>query len=106
MIALPGMPAPAFGAWLALGQPVLDRLSGRPSRRQLALPLARKISSGIGLAEIVLVRQERDGWMPLAVGELALDHIREADAWLAVPASGEGYAPGTPVAATLLHGWR
>ena len=106
VIALPGMPAPAFGAWLALGQPVLDRLSGRLPRRQLTLPLARKISSGIGLAEIVLVWQERDGWMPLAVGELALDRMREADAWLAVPASGEGYASGTRVAAALLHGWR
>lgn len=105
MIALPGTPAPAFGAWLALGQPALDRLSGRVPRRHLTLPLARKISSAIGLAEIVLVRQERDCWMPLAVGDLALDHMREADAWLAVPASGEGYASGTPVAAALLHGW-
>jgi hypothetical protein len=31
----------------------------------------------IGLAEIVLVRQERDWWMPLAVGDLSLDHMRE-----------------------------
>lgn len=106
VIALPGMPAAAFGAWLALGEPALDRLTGRLPRRRLCLPLARKIASGIGLAEIVLVRQERDRWMPLAVGDLALDQMRAADAWLVVPSSGEGYAPGTPVAATWLHGGR
>lgn len=105
VIALPGLPGHALGAYLALVQPVLDRLCGHLPRRRITLPLARKIASAVGLAEIVLVRQEHDDWMPLAVGDLTLDRIREADAWLAVPAGEEGYAPGTPVGALALQGW-
>ena len=105
VIALPGLPGPALGGYLALVEPMVDRLCDRLPRRRIALPLARKIASAVGLAEIVLVRQEHDGWMPLAVGDLTLDRIREADAWLAVPAGEEGYAPGTPVGALALHGW-
>jgi molybdopterin molybdotransferase len=105
VIALPGLPGPALGSYLALAEPVVDRLCGRLPRRRIALPLARKIASAVGLAEIVLLRQELDHWMPLVVGDLTLDRIREADAWLTVPAGEEGYAPGTPVGALALHGW-
>lgn len=105
VIALPGLPGPALGSYLALVEPVVDRLCGRLPRLRIAFPLARKIASAVGLVEIVLLRQELDGWMPLVVGDLTLDRIREADAWLAVPAGDEGYASGTPVGALALHGW-
>jgi molybdopterin molybdotransferase len=105
IIALPGLPGPALGSYLALVQPVVDRLCGRLPRLRIALPLARKIASAVGIVEIVLLRQELDGWMPLVVGDLTLDRIRAADAWLAVPAGEEGYASGTPVGALALHGW-
>jgi hypothetical protein len=67
------------------------------------LPIARKIASRVGLAEIVLLAREKDNWVPLAVGDLSLEAMRLADAWLAVPGDSEGYAAGTPVAATLLR---
>lgn len=103
VIALPGMPDQAFAAFLTLVQPVLDRLSGRLARQDTILPLARKIASGVGIAEIVLLKQERSAWIPLAVGDLSLDSIRMADAWLLVPGEREGQAAGTPIGAYPLR---
>jgi molybdopterin biosynthesis enzyme len=103
LVALAGLPDHVFAGFLAFVQPALDRLSGRARRVSLTLPIARKIASRVGLAEIVLLAREKDNWVPLAVGDLSLEAMRLADAWLAVPGDSEGYAAGTPVAATLLR---
>jgi molybdopterin biosynthesis enzyme len=103
VVALPGSPDQAFGAFLAIVRPVLDRLSGRSEGRTIVLPLVRKIASTVGLTEIVLVRREQDAWMPLVVGEFSLDAMRLADAWLSVPSGNEGYAAGTPIGALPLR---
>jgi len=102
VIALPGAPDQALAVWWTVALPVLDRLSGRQPRKSVALPLARKIASGVGINEIVLVRNADGCWLPLASGELALEAIARADAWLAVPAGSEGYAAGTPVDAYMM----
>ena len=85
VLALPGAPDQALAGWWTLALPVLDRFSGRRQRRKLTLPLARKIASSVGIAEIVLLEQKDDAWVPLAVGDLSLETIARADAWLAVP---------------------
>jgi molybdopterin biosynthesis enzyme len=103
IIALPGAPDQALAAFLALVQPVIDRLSGRSARRDATLPLARKISSTVGLAEIALLKQGQDRWEPLAIGDFSLDAMRLADAWLAIPSGSEGYPTGTPVGAFALR---
>jgi molybdopterin biosynthesis enzyme len=103
VIALPGAPDQALAAWWTLVLPVLDRLSGLWPRARLTLPLQRKIASSVGIAEIVLLEQIEDAWMPLAVGELSLETIARADAWLAVPGGMEGFAAGTPVDAYMLR---
>jgi molybdopterin biosynthesis enzyme len=41
--------------------------------------------------------------MTLAVGELSLDAIARAEAWLAVPGGTEGFAAGTAVEACMLR---
>lgn len=105
VLALPGAPDQALAGWWTLVLPLLDRLSGRTPRQTIRLPLARKIASTIGMAEIVLLKHADQDWMPLATGELSLDAIAHADAWLAVPGGSEGYAAGTPVEATVLCGW-
>jgi hypothetical protein len=66
------------------------------------LPLQRKIASSVGIAEIVLLERNNGGWMPLAVGDMPLETIARADAWLAVPGGSEGFAAGTPVDAYML----
>jgi molybdopterin molybdotransferase len=103
VIALPGAPDQALAAWWTLALPVLDRLSGH-RRHPKTLPLVRKISSSVGIADIALLTEIDGAWMPLATGDLSLDHIVRADAWLAVPGSSEGFAAGTSVDAYRLRG--
>src|SRR5450631_2441529 len=102
VIALPGAPDQALAAWWTLARPVLDRLSARQPRQTLTLPLARKIASSVGIAEIVLLQKDAGTWMPLAVGELSLETLRRADAYLVVRSGGEGFAAGTPVGAYMM----
>ena len=97
VVALPGSPAQALAVWLALALPLIDRMSARQPRRAMTLPLARKIASGVGIAEIALLVEEHKTWMPLAVGEWPLHAIARADAWLLIPASHEGFAAGESV---------
>ena len=103
VVALSGAPDRALGAWWTLALPVLDRLSGRRQRPTVTSPLARKIASSVGIAEIALLARDDDGWMPLAVGDLPLQAIARADAWLAVPGGSEGFAAGTAVDAYMLR---
>jgi molybdopterin molybdotransferase len=103
VIALPGAPDQALAGWWSFALPVLDLLSGRVARPTVSLPLARKIASAVGIAEIVLLRQGDAAWMPVAVGDLPLSAIAGADAWHAVAAGSEGYAAGTAVSGYILR---
>jgi molybdopterin molybdotransferase len=103
VVVLPGAPDQGFAAWWTLALPVLDRLSGRRPRKTLNLPLARKIASLVGIAEIVLLERKQGGWVTLAAGDLSLDAIARAEAWLTVPGGAEGYAAGTAVDAYMLR---
>ena len=102
-VALPGSPDHALAAWFALALPLVDRLSARQPRRQMTLPLSRKIASSVGIAEIVLLAEERQTWRPLAVGEWPLQAMARADAWLLIPGDHEGFAAGEPVDAYLMR---
>ena len=101
-VVVPGAPDQALAVWWTIVLPVLDRL-GEQQRRTVSLPLARKIASSVGIAEVALLRRERDAWMPLAVGDLPLETVARADAWLLVSGDSEGYAAGTPASAYLLR---
>ena len=102
IIALAGAPDQALAAWWTLALPVLNRLSGHLQHAK-TLPLARKISSSVGIADIALLKKSAGAWVPLAIGDLSLDHIVRADAWLAVPGNSEGFAAGTLVDAYMLR---
>jgi len=104
VIALPGAPDQALAVWWTLVLPMLQRLAGlAPQREGVTLPLARKIASNAGMTELVLLERADDQWLPLATGELSLEAIARADAWLAVPGDSEGFAAGTPVDAYMLR---
>jgi molybdopterin molybdotransferase len=103
VVVLPGAPDQAFAVWWTLAMPVLDRLSGRRLRKTLNLPLARKIASLVGIAEIVLLKRGQGAWVTLAAGELSLDAIARAEAWLVVPGGSEGFAAGADVDAYMLR---
>jgi len=99
VIAVPGAPADAMAVWLTVVEPLLRHLSGARARPRQSLPLARKIASTVGVAEIVMLARNDAGWMPLAIGDIPLEHLARADAWLCVPDDSEGYAAGTQVEA-------
>jgi molybdopterin biosynthesis enzyme len=103
VVALPGAPDQAFAAWWALVLPALDHLSGRRPRKTLTLPLVRKVASSVGMAEIVLLERRLGAWFTLAVGELSLEAIARAEAWLAVPGGSEGFAAGAAVDGYMLR---
>jgi molybdopterin biosynthesis enzyme len=103
VIVLPGAPDQALAAWWMLAVPALDRLTGRQKRPTVTLPLARKIASQIGIAEIVLLERRANAFVPSAVGDLPLETIARADAWLMIPGGSEGFAAGAPVDAYMLR---
>ena len=102
VIAMPGAPDCALAIWWTLVLPALHRLAGL-QRTTVRRPLARKIASSVGIAEVVLLQEEDGAWMPMAVADLPFAAIARAGAWLLVPGGSEGYAAGTPVDAYL---WR
>lgn len=103
VVVLPGAPDQALAAWWTLALPALDRLSGRGLRETGNLPLARKVASQVGIAEIVLLERKQAMWDTLAVGDLSLDAITRAEAWLVISGGSEGFAAGTPVAAYMMR---
>ena len=103
VVVLPGAPDQAFAAWWTLAMPALDRLSGRRPRKTRNLPLARKIASSVGIAEIVLLERKQGAWVALAAGELSLDAIARAEARLVVSGGSEGFAAGADVDAYMLR---
>ena len=62
-----------------------------------SLPLARKVTSTVGLAEVVPVRRDGDQVEPLASKYLPLSSLTRADGWILVPAESEGYSAGAQV---------
>lgn len=103
VVVLPGAPDQAFASWWTLVMPALDRLSGRRLRKTLKLPLARKIASLVGIAEMVLLERKQGMWGTLAAGELSLDVIARAEAWLVISGGSEGFAAGTDIDAYMLR---
>lgn len=103
VVAMPGAPEQALAVWWTLARPVLDHRAGRRARCAVTLPLARKVSSSPGVADIVLLGRADDRWMPLTTGDLPLQRLVQADAWLVVPGDSEGYAAGTLCAGYLLR---
>src|SRR5215475_6995335 len=71
----------------AEGRGLLARLCARDEEeRGKPVMLTRKISSTLGLAELVPVRCEADGAAPLASGYLSPQSLAQADGYVVVPA--------------------
>ena len=87
VVALPGAPDQALAAWWTLALPALDRLSGRTAAQDVTLPLARKIASSVGIAEIVLLDASRTPGCRWRSANCRCETIARAEAWLVVPAA-------------------
>ena len=98
VLLLPGRFDAALAGWLTIGRRLLARLAFRLIEEQpFAAELARKISSPLGLAEVVPVRRRAGKVEPVATGYLPLQALARAEAWLLVPADSEGYPAGARV---------
>jgi molybdopterin biosynthesis enzyme len=64
----------------------------------IAASLRRKVTSTIGMTEVIPVSC-RDGVAePLGSGYLSLTALARSDGWILVPAESEGFAAGSEVA--------
>jgi molybdopterin molybdotransferase len=104
VLLLPGRLDAALSVWLTIGRHLLDRLADTNTMKSIEpaqnMPLARKVSSTIGLAELVPVRRnidEPDRIEPLATKYLPFAALSRSDGWILVPADSEGYSAGTAV---------
>jgi molybdopterin molybdotransferase len=99
VLVVPGRIDAALAAWLVLGRYMLSRLCGRDVEDTIwPVTLTRKITSTVGLAEVVVARREANRAMPLAAGYLSLQALAGADGWIFVPADLEGIAADATVA--------
>ena len=99
VLLLPGQPAAALGAWLALGRVAVRRLAGGTVPRGCTVRLARKLVSAPGVAELALLRRAEDGdaMLPSAAGDLTLSGFAMAAAYVIVAAGSEGYEVGAAI---------
>lgn len=97
VLLLPGRPDGALAAFITLGRPLLTRLAGCIASTGDELPLRRKISSGIGVSEVVFVRRGASGLEPLGAAGIPLRRLLQAEGVVLVPPEREGYPAGTEV---------
>jgi len=99
VLLVPGRLDAALAVWLLIGRHLVAKLAGgNIEDAPHMLPLKRKVTSGIGMTELVPVRRADDMAEPLASGYLSFTALAHSDGWIAVPAESEGFAAGTPVA--------
>jgi molybdopterin biosynthesis enzyme len=101
VLMLPGRLDAALSVWLTVGRPIVERLAAtthnKDSEPAETLAVTRKVTSTVGLAEVVPVRRNAGQAEPLATKYLPLSALARSDGWLLVPADSEGYAEGALV---------
>jgi molybdopterin molybdotransferase len=99
VLLLPGRLDAMLAAWLLLGRYLVAGLgAGDVASIRGVMPLKRKVTSTIGMRELIPVRCVAGMAEPLASGYLSLATLANSDGWIAVPADSEGFAADTIVA--------
>jgi molybdopterin biosynthesis enzyme len=103
VLLVPGRLDAAIAVWLLMGRHLLARLCGRElDEATITAELSRKISSPLGLTEMVPVRQTGGKVEPIASAYIPLQALARADAWILVPPENEGFQAGARV---VLRPW-
>jgi molybdopterin molybdotransferase len=98
VLMLPGRLDAALAAFLVVGSRLMARLTGSKENGTVQpISLTRKVTSTIGLADIVFVRHVANGIEPLGSGIFPLQALMQADGWILIPSGSEGVAAGTKV---------
>jgi molybdopterin biosynthesis enzyme len=99
VLLVPGRLDAALAVWLLIGRHLVAKLAGGSIEDMpVTLPLKRKVTSTIGLTELIPVSCADGMAEPLGSGYLSFTALARSDGWIAVPADSEGFAAGTPVA--------
>jgi molybdopterin molybdotransferase len=88
-------------AFVLLVCPIVEFLTGRNLPR-IERPLTRKVTSAVGMTEVVLVRLVDGRYDPLCVGEITLAALVVADAVSVMQPGSEGFPAGALFAAMPL----
>jgi molybdopterin biosynthesis enzyme len=92
VLALPGRLDAALAAWHMLGRVMLARLAGsRDVPPMRTAKLTHKVSSPVGLSELVPVRCEGATATPIASGYVPLAALAQANGWIFISPDSEGY---------------
>jgi molybdopterin molybdotransferase len=98
-LLVPGRLDAALAVWLLVGRQLAAQLaSGRVDEQATAARLRRKVTSTIGMTEVIPVSCSGDMAEPLGSGYLSLTALARSDGFIVVPAASEGFAAGTEVA--------
>ncbi len=104
VLQVPDLPDNTLAATLVLIPPLMRRLSGANAKAPgTPAKLTRRVSSNIGMTEIVLFTCETDQCTPIAVGDLPLSAIARADSFALLPPEAEGHAAGDVI--TVFRLW-
>jgi molybdopterin molybdotransferase len=88
-------------ACLALGLPALAAQTGAAPRSETRA-LSRKVTSAVGMADLVLLARDGDRWSPFPAGSVTLTALAGAVAFAILPPGSEGMPEGALLSATLL----
>jgi len=109
VLVVPGRLDAAIAAWLLIGRPLLARLAGTavdplsgPTGPRPAV-LTAKVTSTVGLTDVVPVRRDGAGVAPLASRYLPLATIAHACGFIVIPPASEGLAAGATVTVASLR---
>jgi molybdopterin biosynthesis enzyme len=99
VLLVPGRVDAALAVWLLVGAPLLARLADATADDSSeTVTLARKVTSTLGLVEVVPVRVNDGKAEPMAFGYWPHAAVAQADGWISVGAESEGFPAGTEVA--------
>jgi molybdopterin molybdotransferase len=98
VLLLPGRIDAVLAVWLLLGRHIVAKLAGgKVEDVPVALPLRRKVTSSIGMTELIPVRCEGGMAEPVGAGYLSLTALSGSDGWIVIPPDSEGFAAGSQV---------
>ncbi len=99
VLLIPGRLDAALAIWLLIGRYLVARLAGGVvADFSSMMPLKRKVTSTIGLIELIPVHFTGGMAEPLASGYLSFQSLAHSDGWIVVPADSEGFSAGTEIA--------
>jgi len=99
VLLVPGRLDAALAVWLLIGGQLAARLAGgRIEDLPMTAPLRRKVTSTIGMTEVIPVACSAGMAEPLGSGYLSVTALSRSNGWILVPADSEGFAAGSAVA--------